>query len=107
MTKKWKMIFGAALLAFCLPALALAAPSKEELMLKAHQSNPAKAAKATERDKAREAKRAQVQQLHAKKRELMLQKRAVLKDKAKTDAIDAQIKQVNSDLKKAVKGGAK
>lgn len=105
--KKWQMIFGAALLAFCLPALALAAPTKEELMLMAPPGNPAKGVKAVEKDKAREAKRAQIRELHARKRELMLQKRAVLKDKAKADAIDAQIRQVNGDLKKALKGGTK
>lgn len=107
MRMTWKTRIGIALLALCVPALALAAPSKEELRLKLQEGNPAQAAKAAERQQVREAKRAKVQELHAKKRELILQKRAVLKDKAKSDAIDAQIRQVDSDLKKALKGGAK
>ncbi|MRR52133.1 MAG: hypothetical protein EG825_14695 [Rhodocyclaceae bacterium] len=104
---KLKMNLGLALLALCVPALTLAVPTKDELLLK---SMPAGAsAKVAAQSKADEAQSARVMELRAQKKALFAQRRALARahDKNGREANMKAIMQVNTELKKAGQGGAK
>ncbi len=108
MSKKWKLSIGIAVLALCVPAVSLAAPTKEELMIKAsQQSKTDLLAKSTARAQTREARRAEIKKLHDQKRELLIQKRALRGDPAARQAKMQEIKNVNASLAKLAKGGTK
>jgi hypothetical protein len=106
MSKKWKVGVGIAVMALCTSTVSLAAPSKAELMQKADlQSKTNLTAKATARTKVRETRRAEAKKLHAQKRELLIQKRALRGDPIAQQAKMQEIKNVNISLQKQAKGG--
>jgi len=107
MRMKLRLSFGLAVLALCVPALTLAVPTKDELLLR---SMPAGAsAKVAAQAKADEAQRARVMELRAQKKALFAQRRALARahDKNGREANMKAIMQVNAELKKAGQGGAK
>ncbi|MDD2320452.1 MAG: hypothetical protein PHO83_10400 [Geobacteraceae bacterium] len=108
MRKQWKISIGIGILALCMPAISLAGPTKEELMIKAsQQAKTDLLAKSTTRTKARQAHRAEVKKLHDQKRELLIQKRALRGDPAARQTKMQEIKNVNASLNKLSKGGTK
>ena len=103
---KLKMSLGLAVLALCVPALTLAVPTKDELLLK---SMPAGAsAKAAEQSKAAAAERAKFMELRAKKKALNMQRRSLARahDLKGRQANMQELMKVNAELNKIGKGGA-
>ncbi len=108
MSKKWKVGVGIAVMALCASTVSLAAPSKAELMQKASLNSKTNlTAKATARTKVRKTRRAEAKKLHAQKRELLIQKRALRGDPIAQQAKMQEIKNVNASLQKQAKGGTK
>ncbi len=106
MRMKLRMSLGLAVLALCVPALTLAVPSKDELL----KSMPAGAsARVAAQAKADEAQRVRFMELRERKKALLSQRRALAHahDKNGRDANMKALMQVNAELKKAGKGGAK
>lgn len=107
MMLNWKVAVGIAVMALCTSTVSLAAPSKAELMQKVElHSRTSLTAKATARTKVRETRRAEVNKLHAQKRELLIQKRSLRGDPIAQQAKMQEIKNVNVSLQKQARGGA-
>lgn len=106
MTRQWKIVAGFAVLALSVPVVSLAAPTKQELLLKASENAKIDLlSKSAARDEARASRRAEAKKLHEQKMKLFMERKSMRHNRAAMDDNMQEIKNINKAMKQLGKGG--